>query len=567
MIDTNPDGTTSMTTSVPCDAGSSTQICMVQFDIDLPTPSEPLVPSEADEDYETEGATRHLLEGRPTSREAGRRRRRRSLDTNDATDVPSRRLQDITQVDVMVLYSSDSLDRAAWGGVTAEQMETLIADELPKATEATMNSEVDLEFNLVHTGLLPYEQAATGSSAAYSELVTFTYDAGVAALRDTYGADLVVLVGSFSGTCGLGWVNTNTVYEDERYGYSLIDARCFEGKTTTHEMGHNMGCLHDTANNNISPFNDYSHGMRYCTGTGTRFHTIMAYYCVYNPPDGYTGDYVPALNHFSNPDVSYLGVPTGTATANNAQTIRDNMEAVSRFRVKCTDDSDCEGTGTCVDEICGLTECESVGGSIYLAGDGYCTPENNNAECGFDGGDCCECDCEGFGDSCGSDGYDCKNGFSECYVVDDFCETTDVVGLIGTNDIGSVCCPTGCGQCGGAGCGSSGAGEGLDNTDCCINGVLNNQEMCSDSGEAPCVIETRIVTPEADTCDSLGIVAIEGSNDNGSVCCPEKCMQCGGAGCASSGAASGLDNTDCCINGVLANQGSCADSGEAPCVL
>ncbi|CAN0343650.1 unnamed protein product, partial [Scytosiphon promiscuus] len=84
---------------------------------------------------------------------------------------------------------------------------------------------------------------------------------------------------------------------------------------STDEMGHNMGCLHDTANNNISPFNDYSHGMR--------FHTIMAYYCVYNPPDGYTGDYVPALNHFSNPDVSYLGVPTGTATANNAQTIRD----------------------------------------------------------------------------------------------------------------------------------------------------------------------------------------------------------------------------------------------------
>ncbi|CAN0343608.1 unnamed protein product, partial [Scytosiphon promiscuus] len=52
---------------------------------------------------------------------------------------------------------------------------------------------------------LPYEQAATGSSAAYSELVTFTFDADVAALRDTYGADLVVLVGSFSGTCGLGY--------------------------------------------------------------------------------------------------------------------------------------------------------------------------------------------------------------------------------------------------------------------------------------------------------------------------------------------------------------------------
>ncbi|CAM9379155.1 unnamed protein product, partial [Hapterophycus canaliculatus] len=88
-------------------------------------------------------------------------------------------------------------------------------------------------------------------------------------------------------------------------------------------MGHNLGCLHDTANNGLTPANDYSHGMRYCTGAGTRFHTIMAYYCGYNAPTGYTGDYVPALNHFSNPDVSYLGVPTGTATANNARTVRE----------------------------------------------------------------------------------------------------------------------------------------------------------------------------------------------------------------------------------------------------
>ena len=43
-------------------------------------------------------------------------------------------------------------------------------------------------------------------------------------------------------------------------------------------------------------------------------------------------------------------------------------------------------------------------------------------------------------------------------------------------------------QCGGAGCGSSGKANNLDNTDCCINGVLNNQLDCSTSGEAPCVV-------------------------------------------------------------------------------
>lgn len=52
---------------------------------------------------------------------------------------------------------------------------------------------------------LPYDQAATGASATPSELHTLTYNADVKALRDTYAADLVVLVGSFSGTCGRGY--------------------------------------------------------------------------------------------------------------------------------------------------------------------------------------------------------------------------------------------------------------------------------------------------------------------------------------------------------------------------
>ncbi|CAN0334243.1 unnamed protein product, partial [Hapterophycus canaliculatus] len=47
------------------------------------------------------------------------------------------------------------------------------------------------------------------------------------------------------------------------------------------------------------------------------------------------------------------------------------------------------------------------------------------------------------------------------------------------------CCTAGCGQCGGEGCGSV---QGLDNTNCCINGVLNARQDCTVAGEAPCVI-------------------------------------------------------------------------------
>lgn len=42
--------------------------------------------------------------------------------------------------------------------------------------------------------------------------------------------------------------------------------------------------------------------------------------------------------------------------------------------------------------------------------DGYCDNANNNADCGYDGGDCCECTCvDGPSQSCGElgVGYDC----------------------------------------------------------------------------------------------------------------------------------------------------------------
>lgn len=56
-----------------------------------------------------------------------------------------------------------------------------------------------------------------------------------------------------------------------------------------------------------------------------RFRTIMAYPCYYNPPDGWSWESASPVNYFSNPEVSYLGLPTGTTTENNAETIRGNM--------------------------------------------------------------------------------------------------------------------------------------------------------------------------------------------------------------------------------------------------
>ncbi|CAM9701777.1 unnamed protein product, partial [Ectocarpus sp. 13 AM-2016] len=62
-------------------------------------------------------------------------------------------------------------------------------------------------------------------------------------------------------------------------------------------------------------------------------------------------------------------------------------------------------------------EYPDCGGTVCFIGDGYCDEETNNAECGYDGGDCCDCDCiDGFYD-CATAGYDCQDIDSTCYAV------------------------------------------------------------------------------------------------------------------------------------------------------
>ncbi|CAN0366422.1 unnamed protein product, partial [Ascophyllum nodosum] len=47
-------------------------------------------------------------------------------------------------------------------------------------------------------------------------------------------------------------------------------------------------------------------------------------------------------------------------------------------------------------------------GNTSTVQNGRCDTENNNAECGFDGGDCCLCTCShGSYYDCGSNGFTC----------------------------------------------------------------------------------------------------------------------------------------------------------------
>eukprot|EP00752_Nemacystus_decipiens_P010084 g8986.t1 len=559
MTTRHVDNTISITTSVPCDAGSSTDICMVQYDVDLPPPVDPV--------ETTTDSTRRLAE-------------RAGEPIRESAPVTSRNLQSTVQIDVMFVYDEAALERGFV--VTPEQMETLIADELPFSNEAADNSLIDLRFNLVHAGPLPYTVQTQDDNI---ELFNLRVNNDVKALRNQYQADLVVLVGVFPAVCGRAYINPDTDANDEQFGYGLIDVNCFDGRTTSHEIGHNMGADHDRANTALAE-TDYGHGLRYCAeDADVRYRTLMAYPCSYNTQRDEAGWSATWINFFSNPDVDYLDSPTGTSEENNAQILRDNMVAVSNFRNTAGDQMCTAGVpGILSGDACCPISCGACGGS-------GCSSRDGGDD--FTGGEaCCTVALKGLGRVCSA------SVGAPCVVSDDQTCGAGIPGILS----GETCCPTSCGSCGGSGCGGRDGGDEYTGSEaCCNGGVRGLGRVCSANVGAPCVL-----SDDGSGCSSRdggddftgGEACCEGgvkdlgricssnvgapcilSDDqtcaagisgilSGDTCCPNSCGACGGSGC--SGRDGGDDFTGgeaCCTSGVKDLGRICSSTVGAPCVF
>lgn len=140
----------------------------------------------------------------------------------------------------------------------------------------------------------------------------------VHALREAYDADFCVLVrDSDPNSCGTaGDLGGSKSFAFFAASYSCIE----ENLTFAHELGHLLGCHHDTfvANNQKFP---YGHGYVYKPGN---WRTLMAYSdacasCV-------------RIQRWSNPNKIYRGVPLGTTNKeDNARVCKENLNKVAQF--------------------------------------------------------------------------------------------------------------------------------------------------------------------------------------------------------------------------------------------
>ena len=165
------------------------------------------------------------------------------------------------------LYSNDALTR--------------INHLVDVSNQIYADSGVNLSLRLVHSVQVDYE-AGYDSETAVNHLTEQSHPAfsDIPALRNQYGADLVVLMRPYSddGYCGLAWIGghaTNGDFTDPNekdYGYSHVSIDCGT-YVLSHELGHNMGLNHSRRQDETGGTFDFALGH----GVDNDFVTVMAY--------------------------------------------------------------------------------------------------------------------------------------------------------------------------------------------------------------------------------------------------------------------------------------------------
>jgi predicted outer membrane repeat protein len=240
-------------------------------------------------------------------------------------------------IDVLVVYSPAA--RMAAGGT--EAMNALIDLAIVESNTAYLNSLIDTELRMVYKTEVEYYEVGT----FYDHLNRLTdpadgYIDEVHTLRNLYRADMVTMLVEDTYYCGMAWVMTTLSPDFEAHAFSVTSQMCATGSYTfAHELGHNQGCAHDRANASVPGVFDYSYGYQ---EPNELFRTVMAYNC----PGG-----CPRIQHFSNPDVDYMDLPTGVPVgepdaAHNALSINNTALTVANFRKYW----DCNDNGVCDDE-------------------------------------------------------------------------------------------------------------------------------------------------------------------------------------------------------------------------
>jgi uncharacterized delta-60 repeat protein len=277
-------------------------------------------------------------------------------------DPPTRK----SVLDLLVLHTPGLRDRLGSG------LEARIDHLVAVSNQALARSGVRAKLRVVDVVEVGYPDRGSNADAL-GRLTDGSHPslAGVAALRDLYGADLVTLVRPFDnpthGGCGTGWIGGwggQPIAYANGFAYSVVSDGESEGfycddVSFIHEVSHNLGCMHDRATAAWQGGGQGAYEFGFGYGVSGLFGTVMSYV-------------FPRVARFSNPDITCMGVACGIderapTSANNALAIELARADVARFRPAAQLDP---GFGSAGRVLLGATGGKAAARAVAVGGDG-----------------------------------------------------------------------------------------------------------------------------------------------------------------------------------------------------
>jgi hypothetical protein len=260
--------------------------------------------------------------------------------SNGNVDHPFKLFHDNgTVIDVLVFYTGDAAMLTDGSNSPPIHLFHLIQLAIDEANQSFVKSNIGTSLSvpalLNPLRLVNYTETGT----VQGDLTKVSHDNEIAALRDLFAADLVVMITASANdpeTCGTG---------QQLGAFSVVKADCLPKIVLAHEIGHNLDAKHDwytyltpAPEGDGFPFpadwqvERANHGYFQVVPPAVR--TIMAYrlYCIR------VGRSCPWVARWSDPnDLTQNGLPLGTPQglpypANDAQTLRDHREQVANNR-------------------------------------------------------------------------------------------------------------------------------------------------------------------------------------------------------------------------------------------
>jgi hypothetical protein len=222
--------------------------------------------------------------------------------------------------DLLVLFTDKAVGRRGM-----EFLKSRSQSSIEWSNQAYLNSCVNLQVRIVDILRSPMQESGKGIIDTQLALRT---NSEVAALRDRYYADLVLLISEDSGD---GWTGVGSFFYTYRRGsltavdsFAVVKASALDGATVAHELGHMQGLDHDREHATDPVPGKYHYGYQVCAKDG--FRDIMSAGCRkgVNPP---------VIQLYSNPRISYNGYAAGVDPATDPMTAADAARGLNDMAV------------------------------------------------------------------------------------------------------------------------------------------------------------------------------------------------------------------------------------------